>query len=125
MVKVAVVKADSYDKHVVELALKELLDELGGIAKFIKPNTKVLIKPNMLEGVKKELSITTHPEVVRAVIRQVKKAGATPLVGDSPGVGSTLKAAEKCGILEVCQQEGVELISFTDKIEVLFPEGMT
>ncbi|MBC8014577.1 MAG: DUF362 domain-containing protein, partial [Sporomusaceae bacterium] len=65
------------------------------------------------------------PEVVRAVIRQVKKAGATPLVGDSPGVGSTLKAGEKCGILEVCQQEGVELISVTDKIEVLFPEVMT
>jgi uncharacterized protein (DUF362 family) len=27
----------------------------------IKPNDKVLIKPNMVDGVKKELSVTTHP----------------------------------------------------------------
>lgn len=125
MVKVVVARADSYDQQVVELAIKEVLNELGGISQFIKPGDKVLIKPNILEGVKKELSVTTHPEVVRTVIRQVKKAGATPLVGDSPGVGSTLKAAEKCGILEVCQQEGVELVSFTDKIDVFFPEGTT
>lgn len=125
MATVVVVKANSYEEQVVELAIKELLDELGGIAKFIKPGDKVLIKPNMLEGVEKDLSVTTHPEVVRAVIRQVKQAGATPVVGDSPGVGSTLKAAGKCGILEICQQEGVELVSFTDKVDVLFPEGRT
>jgi uncharacterized protein (DUF362 family) len=48
MTKVAVIKADTYD-------------ELGGIAEFIKPGDKVLIKPNMVDGVKKELSVTTHP----------------------------------------------------------------
>lgn len=31
MVKVVVVKADNYDEQVVELAMKELFDELGGI----------------------------------------------------------------------------------------------
>ena len=30
MVKVVVVKADTYDEQVVELAMKELFDELGG-----------------------------------------------------------------------------------------------
>lgn len=40
----------------VELAIKELLDELGSISQFIKPGDKVLIKPNLkrnlhLEGV--------------------------------------------------------------------------
>lgn len=64
-------------------------------------------------------------EVVRGVIQQVKQAGAIPLVGDSPGVSSTVKAAEKCGILEICQQEGVELVSFTEKVDVSFPEGTT
>lgn len=64
MTKVAAVKANSYDYEEVELGIKEALDLLGGISQFIKPGDKVLIKPNMLEGVKKELSVTTHPEVV-------------------------------------------------------------
>lgn len=51
MVKVGVVKADTYDEQVVALAMQELLDELGGISEFIKPGDKVLIKPNMLEGI--------------------------------------------------------------------------
>lgn len=61
MVKVIVAKADSYDQQVVELAMKELLDELGGISQFIKPGEKVLIKPNMLEGLSPDHAITTHP----------------------------------------------------------------
>ena len=125
MNKVVVIKADSYEEKVVELAVKELLKELGGIAEFVKPNDKVLIKPNMLEGLPPEKAVTTHPEVIRALIREVKKAGAIPIVGDSPGISSTLKVAEKCGILGVCQQEGVEVVSFTEKIDVVFPEGRT
>lgn len=61
MVKVVVAKEDTYAEHAVDLAMKELLDELGGISEFIKPGDKVLIKPNMVDGVKKELSVTTHP----------------------------------------------------------------
>jgi uncharacterized protein (DUF362 family) len=61
MTKGAVIKADIYDEQVVELAIKELLNELGGISEFIKHGGKVLIKPSMVDGVKKELSVTTHP----------------------------------------------------------------
>lgn len=125
MATVVVVKADSYDQQVVELAMKELFDELGGISKFIKPNTKVLIKPNMLEGLKKELSVTTHPEVVRAVIREVKKAGGLPSVGDSPAMGNTVKTAQQTGILQVCLDEGVPLVPFQEAAEFPFEAGRT
>ena len=125
MTKVVVTKVDTYDESVVAPAMQELFDELGGISEFIKLNDKVLIKPNMLEGVDKELMVTTHPEVVRAVIRQVQKVGGIPFVGDSPGVSSTIKAAEKCGILQVCRQEGAELVSFDEKVDVFSPEGAT
>lgn len=125
MAKVAAIKAETYDKQVVELAMQTLLDELGGISEFIKPGDKVLIKPNMLEGLPPDKAVTTHPEIVRAMIKQVKGAGGIPLVGDSPGVSSTLKVAEKCGILRVCQQEEVELMPFIDKVEVPFAQGTT
>nr|WP_092067155.1 hypothetical protein [Dendrosporobacter quercicolus]NSL46436.1 hypothetical protein [Dendrosporobacter quercicolus DSM 1736]SDL50301.1 hypothetical protein SAMN04488502_10168 [Dendrosporobacter quercicolus] len=64
MTKVAVVKADSYDTQVVEQAMAEILAEFGGMAQFIQPGDRVLVKPNMLEGVDKGKHVTTHPWVV-------------------------------------------------------------
>lgn len=125
MTKVAVVKAESYDQQVVEQAMSELLDHFGGMSQFVQPGDRVLVKPNMLEGVDKCHCVTTHPEVVRAVIRQVKNAGAIPLVGDSPGVGGTLKVAEKCGILKICQEEQATLLPFKEAVEIAFPQGRT
>lgn len=56
---------------------------------------------NMLEGLPGECVVIIHPEVVRAMIGQVRQSGATPLVGDSPGVSSTLKTtAENAAFLQ-------------------------
>lgn len=125
MTKVAAVKSDSYDPHIVQQAITDLLAHLGGMSQFIQPGDRVLVKPNMLEAVEKGLCVTTHPELVRAVIREVKKVGAIPVVGDSPGTSGTLKAAEKCGILAVCNEENVELVPFDDTVELAFPDGVT
>jgi len=123
--KVAAVKVDSFDYNYgdVEKGVNEALELLGGMEKYISPGDRVLVKPNMLEAVKKELSVTTHPEVVRAVIRAVKKAGGIPVVGDSPGPTSTRKVAEKCGIMAVCLEENVKLVSFDEAVEMHYPEG--
>jgi uncharacterized protein (DUF362 family)/Pyruvate/2-oxoacid:ferredoxin oxidoreductase delta subunit len=125
MVKVAAVKVDSFDYNyeVVEKGIQEALSLLGGLDKFISPGDKVLLKPNMVEGVDKSTCVTTHPEVVRAVIRAVKALGATPFVGDSPGIGGTRRVAEKCGILGVCVEEGAELLPFDTGVERHFSEG--
>lgn len=123
MTKVAIVKADFYDTKVVEQAMQDLFTHLGGIEKYINPGERVLVKPNMLEGVDKDKAVTTHPEVVRAVIRLVKRAGAVPVVGDSPGLGSIAKVAEKCGIAEVCRAEGVAVVPFEEAVEIALPEG--
>lgn len=42
--------------------MSELLAHLGGIDKFISPGDKVLLKPNMLEGVDKG-TCSTYPSV--------------------------------------------------------------
>ena len=125
MTKVAVVKADSYDTKIVEQAMAELLAHLGGLEKYIQAGERVLVKPNMLEAVPKELSVTTHPEVLRAVIRELKRLDATVLVGDSPGTTGTLKAAEKCGIAAVCREENAELTAFDSTVDMYYPDGLT
>ena len=57
-----------YDPDRVKEALHLLLEPLGGMAHFVKPGQKVLIKPNMLAGKSPDKAVTTHPEIVRQVI---------------------------------------------------------
>ncbi len=123
--RVAGVKVNTYEYQEIGRVLKQALGLLGDMPQWIQPGDRVLIKPNMLEGLPPENAVTTHPELIRAVIRQVKQQGAIPLVGDSPGVTDTFKAAEKCGILAVCREEGVELLSFAQTIDFSYPDGLT
>jgi len=83
---------------------------------FVRPGQRVLIKPNMLSAKGPEKAVTTHPEVVRGVVRLVQECGGVPLVGDSPGVGSTFFVAEKCGILDVVRGTGAILVPFDEAV---------
>lgn len=121
--KVAAVNVASYDRAAVEKGLAEALALLGGVERFVAPGDKVLVKPNMLEGLPPEKAVTTHPEVLRAVLRVVTAGGAEPFVGDSPGTTGTLKAAEKCGILAVCREEGVPVVPFEATVDIPYPAG--
>ena len=66
MQRFAAVKVDSYDYNYadIEKGVQEVLALLGGIEKFISPGDRVLLKPNMVEGVDKGTCVTTHPQVV-------------------------------------------------------------
>ena len=83
-------------------------------AAAVGPGKKVLLKPNLLAKHGPDKAVTTHPEVLRAVIRAVKRRGADDLlVADSPGgpytpalVKSIYKAS---GLAAVCQEEQVPL----------------
>jgi uncharacterized protein (DUF362 family)/Pyruvate/2-oxoacid:ferredoxin oxidoreductase delta subunit len=99
-------------------AVQEAVDLLGGIRAFVKPGERVLIKPNLLKAHCPEDAVTTHPEVVRAVIRLVQEAGGKAMVGDSPGFGDLKKVAEKAGIMDVVEEEGAELVSLEETISV-------
>jgi len=123
--KVIAAKVESYAASEVERGIQEVLAELGGLDRFVSAGDTVLLKPNMLEGMPPEKGVTTHPEVLRAMIRAVKAVGATPVVGDSPGATSTVKAAEKCGIATVCQEEGADLVPFEGAVEIAHPAGLS
>ena len=83
---VSVVDVKDYNFNDVLSGVTESINLLGGIEKFISPGKKVLIKPNLLSTYKPEQAITTHPEVVRAVIRILKKINCEIFVGDGPSV---------------------------------------
>jgi len=87
------------------LLVKQALQKLGGINKFIKRGDKVLIKPNCAFDRPAHLGATTSPEVLAEIIRQCKSVGAEVRISDNPindaegcFVKSGLKAAaEKNG----------------------------
>lgn len=115
--KVSVVKCDTYEPKAVESSVRKIVDLLGGITAFIKPGSSVLVKPNLLMSKGPECAITTHPEVVRAVIQILKEINCRIVVGDGPSVwGKYLKNVDEVyevtGIRKVCQDEGVNLVTF-------------
>jgi len=114
MNQVSLQRVEEYRPEAVQEGLTRLLQPLGGMERFVRPGERVLIKPNLLSAKPAEAAVTTHPELVRAVILEVQRVGAIALVGDSPGVGSGRKVAERCGILAVVEETGAEFVPFSE-----------
>lgn len=108
---VAIERCDGYSQDLVFSTLENVCEAacMPDVA-----GKKVLVKPNILSDSRPEDCITTHPEVVRAVIRLLKKKGASEVyVGDSPGLHSPSFRARNCGIGLVCDEEGAIWCDFT------------
>ena len=110
--QVSIVKAPTY-AH-TESAIRHAVELLGGIDEFLRPGMKVLLKPNLLFGASPDKCITTHPEVVKAVVNIVRQAGCIPIMGDSPAVGSGRMHYRWSGFAEICREMNVEWVDFED-----------
>lgn len=113
----SVVKCPAYNPDELFLKVKEAIGLIGGIEKFIRPDSKVLLKPNLLMAEVPESAITTHPEFARAVIKILKAINCKVYMGDSPSVfggqiEDTLRVYERTGIKRIALEENVELVTF-------------
>ncbi len=67
---------------------------------------RVVLKPNILGPYPPEKGVTTHPSLIEALVKALKKRGAVCLVGDNPGLNG-YAANEQCakisGILEAAE----------------------
>ncbi len=120
---VCIERCSSYHYPRVYQAVKNAVDVLGGMNRFIKPGQKVLLKPNFFAGLPPERAANTHPTVVKAVIELAQEAGGRVSIGDSPNLSSALAVARRSGNLEVAREMGVPIINFEDSVEVQIPEG--
>jgi len=126
---VALKACDSYDREKVEGKVGELFELLGGPGAFAGEGQSVFLKVNALLGAAPEKAVTTHPEVVRAVVRQFQKVTDRITIGDSPGgpfTTSYLKRVyEKTGFADVARETGAELGLDTSTTQVQIPQGKT
>lgn len=115
--KVSIVKCLDYQPVAVYEATRKALENIGGINSFIRPKSKVLVKPNLLMAKEPQYAITTHPEVVRSVIKLLKGLDAKIFVGDGPSVWdgqskNVDEVYERTGVRKICSEEDVELVKF-------------
>jgi len=77
-----IVKCNSYNPQLIQEKVRQSIDLIGGITGFIKPESSVLVKPNLLMAKEPACGITTHPEVVRAAVKLLKEINCRVLIGD-------------------------------------------
>lgn len=107
---VAAVRCEDYDGTKVQSSIEKGL-ELLRIAR--RPKTqKVLVKPNCLSPKSPPLCVTTHPSIVRSVVRILKPLHKDITIGDQPGGAHGEKALEVSGIKKVAEEERVKVTTF-------------
>lgn len=104
----------TYDLETVRKAVNNSIDALGGLDSFLDKGDMVLLKPNLLQARPPEDMVTTHPQVLEAIIMAVKDSGALPVVGDSPGgpAGHRQRYWKVSGMGAICRRHDVKILNF-------------
>lgn len=128
MEETQVYAASCPDYGQAEGAIRALVEQMGGMGRFVRPGERIVLKANLLRAAPPESAICTHPAVVEAVARLVKEAGGTPVICDSPG-GALHKEAvlrslyEKTGMAAAAAAAGAELSMDSSTRTVSLPDG--
>ena len=112
---VSLIRATSYDRVQLRESIKTLLEPLGGMAAFVKPGDRVLLKPNLLTGARPTKECVTRPEMVYWVAKLVREAGGTPFLGDGPAFGSARGVAKANGYLPLVEELNLPIVEFSGK----------
>ncbi len=112
---VSFLRAQSYDHAQLRQSIAALLEPLGGIAAFVKPGDRVLLKPNLLTGGRPGKECVTRPEMVYCVAQMVQDAGGKPFLGDGPAFGSAYGVAKANGYLPLTEALNLPIVEFHGK----------
>ena len=125
--RVAIVACGAYEEALVDHAVNEALELLGGWEKFTEPGQGAYLKPNLAGPFSPERAVTTHPLVVKSVAKALSIRKMRPTIGDSPaGLANRnyLKLTYKrTGMESVSKQLDVLLDYNTDAEDMPLPHG--
>lgn len=103
------------------------LEALGGIARFVRPDQVVLLKPNLGFATPPEWGATTNPQVVVAVAQACLQAGARRLLVVDHTIAPSDRCFDRSGIAAALAPiKGVKLVALDDPKTyrpVEIPEG--
>lgn len=108
-------------------ATRAAVEALGGMQRFVSQGDRVVIKPNICTDYHPpEYAATTNPEVVAALVRMCREAGAAQVhVMDMPFGGTPESAYKVSGIGAAVEAAGGTMIQMTPLgfVEVEIPDG--
>ena len=128
MEETQVYAASCPDYSQAEGAIRALVEQMGGMGRFVRPGERIVLKANLLRAAPPESAICTHPAVVEAVAKLVKEAGGTPVICARPGGPPHREAVprsryEKTGRAAAAAAAGAELSMDSSTRTVSLPEG--
>ena len=96
----------------VSRMVEEVLEPLGGIRTLIKPKSTVVLKPNAGHVAPSESSVNTNPDLVAAVIKEVRKADPKEIIlAEASAIGcDTMESLKVSGILKAAEDAGVDRV---------------
>ena len=125
MPDVSVAACAAYTPEVCERALNEVLAPLGGL-EWVRPGMRVVIKANLVAAMKPDAAATTHPTLLAALTRLLRRRSAAVVIGDSPGnrfTPAVLEHVYRVTGLAEAEAAGAELNRNFDQKEASFPEA--
>ena len=120
MADVSILKCPDYEEERVVQIMNKLLDSIG-LDKI--RGKKILLKPNILYAAQPAKAVTTHPSVLKAVIKYLQKNSNTIFVGDSPAFQNQDSAGSRAGLKQVTEECGATWQDFTQTATIPAPDG--
>ncbi len=96
----------------VEKMVYEVLKPLGGVKELIRPKSTVVLKPNAGHVAGPETSVNTNPDVIAAVIKEVRKANPKEIIlAEASAIGcDTMESLKASGILKAAEDAGIDKV---------------
>lgn len=93
----------------VERMVRAALAGLGGMERFVHKGERVLLKPNVGWDRQPEQAANTNPQVVGAVARLCREAGAAEVWVSDVSLNDPARCFSRSGILRASQDAGAEV----------------
>jgi len=103
--EMAVIQGDNPEQLV-----RQAIEELGGMRRFIQRADIVVVKPNIGWDRTPEQAANTNPVVVAEIVRQCWNAGAKRVIVTDVSCNDPRRCFQRSGIAEAAQREGAEVI---------------
>ena len=111
----------------IRTAVEESIRFLGGIESFVRPQDKVVIKPNLVFGLPPFTGFTTDPPIVQAIVELCQSVGPLELtIAEGSGGIDTKLAFRISGYIELAEKYGAKLVDLNESptTNVTIPDGL-
>jgi uncharacterized protein (DUF362 family) len=105
--------------------VREAINAIGGMTRFIKQGDLVIVKPNLVISMAANTGATTDWRISKAVVDLVREQGGHAVIGESCGTGGDTEKVFKTTGYDILRDQGYEVIDFKkiENIEVSAPNA--